>query len=92
VINHPGNYAGFSSNFSGDGFSGMRFRFHAVSEGQFDQWVGRIRAGGGALDRQGYLKLARPSANVPVARFASVTPGLFDAAANRCVAPGETCM
>lgn len=92
VINHPGNYTGFSSNFSGDGFSGMHFRFHAVSEGAFDQWVARVRAGGGKLDRQGYLGLAKPSANTPVMRFASVTPGLFDAAANRCVAPGETCM
>ena len=92
VVNRPGNFTGFSSNFSGEGFSGMHFRFHAVPERGFDGWVQRIRAGGGTLDRAGYLKLAKPSADTPVMRFAAVTPGLFDSAANRCVSPGETCM
>lgn len=92
VVNRPGNFTGFSSNFSGDGFSGMHFRFHAVPKQAFDGWVQRIRAGGGTLDRAGYTKLAKPSADTPIMRFAAVTPGLFDAAANRCVAPGETCM
>ena len=92
VVNRPGNFTGFASNFSGDGFSGMRFRFHAVPQRAFDGWVQRIRAGGGALDRSGYTRLAKPSSDTPVMRFAAVTPGLFDAAANRCVAAGETCM
>lgn len=92
VVNRPGNFTGFSSNFSGDGFSGMHFRFHAVSKRDFDGWVQRIRAGDGTLDRAGYIKLAKPTADTPIMRFAAVTPGLFDAAANRCVATGETCM
>lgn len=92
VVNRPGNFAGFSSNFSGDGFSGMRFRFHAVSPRAFDGWVRRIRSGGGRLDRIAYSKLAAPSANTPVMRFAGVTPRLFDAAANGCVAPRQMCM
>lgn len=92
VVNRPGDYAGFSSNFSGDGFSGMRFRFHAVSPRAFDGWIARARASGATLDRAGYLRLEKPGANVPAMRFASVAPGLFDAAADRCVAPGQTCM
>src|SRR3546814_14190438 len=28
VINRPGVYDGFSANYSGAGFSGMRFQFH----------------------------------------------------------------
>ncbi|WP_353204307.1 ubiquinol oxidase subunit II [Sphingomonas sp.] len=92
IVNRPGNFTGFSSNFSGEGFSGMHFRFHAVPAQDFDSWVRRIRTGGSTLDRARYLKLAKPSADTPVMRFAGVAPGLFDAAANRCVAPGETCM
>ena len=92
IVNRPGNFTGFSSNFSGEGFSGMHFRFHAVSQRNFDGWVARIQSGNSTLDRASYIKLAKPSADTPVMRFAAVTPGLFDAAANRCVAPGETCM
>ena len=32
VMNAAGNYEGFSSNYSGAGFSHMRFRFHGVSD------------------------------------------------------------
>jgi cytochrome o ubiquinol oxidase subunit 2 len=39
VINHPGVYEGFSANYSGAGFSGMRFKFRGMSDGDFEQWV-----------------------------------------------------
>ena len=29
-INQPGDYEGFSANYSGAGFSDMRFKFHGV--------------------------------------------------------------
>ncbi|MDU6239650.1 MAG: ubiquinol oxidase subunit II, partial [Bradyrhizobium sp.] len=32
VINKPGVYRGFSANYSGAGFSGMRFAFHGLSD------------------------------------------------------------
>lgn len=31
VINKPGEFEGFSANYSGAGFSGMRFKFHGLS-------------------------------------------------------------
>ena len=31
VINRPGDYDGFSANYSGAGFSDMRFKFHGMS-------------------------------------------------------------
>lgn len=92
VINKPGDYVGFSANYSGAGFSGMRFRFHGLSDADFGKWVQNARAKGGSLDRAAYLKLERPSENVPVQRFASVEPGLYDAALNMCVEPGKMCM
>lgn len=92
VANKPGNYAGFSSNFSGDGFSYMKFRFLAGSQSDFDAWVARVRASGAMLDRATYLKVAKPSMNHAPTFYSGVAPGLFDAAANNCTKPGQVCM
>ncbi len=92
VINEPGEYRGFSANYSGSGFSGMRFKFHGLPQSGFDQWVSQVKASGQSLDRDGYLRLEAPSENVPVMRFASVDSGLFSAIVNLCVEPGKMCM
>ncbi len=92
VINKPGNYEGFSANYSGAGFSNMRFRFHGLDDAGFNAWVARNKAAGVALSRANYLKLERPSEKVPVMRFGTVAPGLFNAVVNQCVRPGTTCM
>ena len=41
VINQPGVFDGFSANYSGEGFSGMRFKFHGMSSADFGRWVER---------------------------------------------------
>ena len=92
VINAPGNYAGFSSNYSGAGFSGMRFRFHGMDNAAFAAWIARNKAAPATLSRSTYLAIEKPTENVPVMRFAAVAPGLFDAVVNQCVAPGTTCL
>ncbi|VCU69710.1 Cytochrome bo(3) ubiquinol oxidase subunit 2 precursor [Pigmentiphaga humi] len=91
VINHPGVYEGFSANYSGAGFSQMRFKFHGLSQAGFDEWVQAGKAAGKTLDRAAYLQLEQPSAAVPVERYGSVDPGLYDAIVNRCVQPGSNC-
>jgi cytochrome o ubiquinol oxidase subunit 2 len=85
VINHAGDYEGFSANYSGAGFSDMRFRFHGMSQGDFTRWVQAARASTNTLDRAGYLQLERPSKREPVRRYASVAPGLYDAIIDRSV-------
>ncbi|HSV59456.1 MAG TPA: ubiquinol oxidase subunit II [Variovorax sp.] len=92
VINKAGEYEGFSANFSGDGFSHMRFKFHGLADADFDKWVANAKGAGGQLDRSGYLKLEKPSEREPVQRWASVSPDLFHAILNRCVEPGKMCM
>lgn len=92
VINKPGEFEGFSANYSGAGFSGMRFKFHGLSTGDFDKWVQTAKSGnGGQLTRDGYMQLEKPSERDPVRLFASVAPGLFDAIVNRCVEAGKMC-
>ena len=91
VINRPGVYQGFSANYSGDGFSNMRFSFHGLDQAGFDRWIAQAREGG-ALDRARYLELERPSEKVPVTRFGRIEPRLWDAIVGLCVEPGKMCM
>lgn len=100
VMNEPGQYVGFSANYSGAGFSNMRFPTHAVSEANFESWVSQVKAGdtvhgtgdSGALDRKSYLELEKPSEKVPAMHFASVAPDLYGAILDMCVEPGKMCM
>ena len=89
VINQPGDYEGFSANYSGAGFSGMRFKFHGMSAADFDA-LGAEGQGRAARrsSRDGYLQLEQPSEREPVRRYGTVAPGLYDAIVNRCVEPG----
>jgi len=92
VMNAPGTYQGFSANYSGAGFSGMRFTFLSGSDDDFSKWVAGVKAAGGTLNREAYLDLEKPSENVPVRRYGTVEPGLFNAILNMCVEPGKMCM
>jgi cytochrome o ubiquinol oxidase subunit 2 len=92
VMNKPGVYDGFSANYSGAGFSQMRFKYHGVSDADFAAWVAKTRAAGGELTRAGYLALEKPSAAEPVRRYGAVAPSLYQAVVNRCVDPDAVCM
>jgi cytochrome o ubiquinol oxidase subunit II len=73
-----GTYKGLSAQFSGDGFSDMRFDLVASPPGDFQAWVTATKGQGGTLDAGAYAALAQPSAAVKPATYADVTPGLFD--------------
>lgn len=92
VINKPGVYEGMSANYSGAGFSGMNFKFHGLDEAGFEKWIQTNRASGAVLNRATYTELEHPSQDVPVQRYATVAPDLYDAILNRCVQPGTVCM
>jgi cytochrome o ubiquinol oxidase subunit 2 len=71
VVNKAGTYEGFSANYSGAGFSHMRFAFRGVDEAGFEQWVAQARASGstrspclpatGKTEREGARRLLRPN-------------------------------
>ena len=91
VINQAGVYDGFSANYSGAGFSHMRFKFQGLSDVDFARWVDSNKASGTGLDRAGYLALERPSEKEPVRRYARVETGLYDAILNRCADGRKMC-
>jgi cytochrome o ubiquinol oxidase subunit 2 len=77
LAEHPGDYPGLSTNFSGDGFSDMRFVVHAVAPSEFSLWAERTRSQGPALDADAYSQLARAETNAKAQTFRSVDPDLF---------------
>ena len=77
VANEAGTYKGIASNYSGHGFSGMKFATHAVSDADFAAWVDKVKQAQGHLDSAQYAELVKPSQNVPVTYFSSAKPGVI---------------
>ncbi len=90
VLNKPGSSWGYSGNYTGAGYSDMRFQLHGVDRAGFDRWAAAVRRGG-RLGRADYIKLEQPREKVPVMHFSTVAPDLFDRVVNRCVEPGRPC-
>jgi cytochrome o ubiquinol oxidase subunit II len=78
IANEPGDYLGASTNFSGRGFSDMKFHTLATSEADFEAWVDKVRHTPAQLDAPTYGALAAPSEKNPVAYYSHVDGGLFD--------------
>ena len=73
----PGTYAGLSAQFSGDGFSDMRFDAVALAPADFADWLERARTQPGTLDAPALAALARPGVAASAAAFGQVAPNLF---------------
>ena len=77
LASEPGTYQGLSSNYSGDGFSGMTFNALALPQQGFDAWLARVKAAPQSLTGAAYGQLAEASENNPVSYYSQVPPGLF---------------
>lgn len=83
-----GSYHGLSSQYSGDGFSGMGFELYAMTDEAFSAWVAKAHTTGSVLDEKAYADLAKQSQNVQPTTYRDVTPNLFQAIASRKLPPG----
>jgi cytochrome o ubiquinol oxidase subunit 2 len=84
----PGTFAGLSSHYSGDGFSGMHFDVHAMPPDQFTAWVEATSKTGPTLDATSYTTLAQQSMDVAPFTFRSAAPDLFQQIVTQKLAPG----
>jgi cytochrome o ubiquinol oxidase subunit 2 len=78
LADRPGDYPGLSANFSGDGFSDMRFLVHAVPAAEFSNWRVRASVEGAVLNADTYSQLARAGVDTQMQTYRSVDPNLFD--------------
>ncbi|QWA12442.1 cytochrome o ubiquinol oxidase subunit II [Sodalis ligni] len=92
IANEPGAYNGISSNFSGRGFSGMKFTAIATPDQQgFDEWVQKVKSSPETLNTMdAYEQLAAPSEFHPVEYFSSVKPDLFDSVIGKFMGKGKS--
>jgi cytochrome o ubiquinol oxidase subunit 2 len=78
MADQPGSFDGLSAQFSGDGFSDMRFTVDATSPDAFAKWVGDAQHGDATLDEAGFKALTAPSSKVAPTTYHAVSAGLFD--------------
>ncbi|MGH6849831.1 MAG: ubiquinol oxidase subunit II [Methylocella sp.] len=76
-VDAPGTFHGLSSQYSGDGFSGMQFDVVAVPAERFAAWIEATRSTGPTLDPGSYAALAKQSMNTRPFTFRGVAAGLF---------------
>ena len=79
MASEPGTYIGASANFSGRGFSGMKFNAVAVSEEEYEQWIQEVRASPLVLDMRHYQTLAAASENAPISYYGWTDDDLYHA-------------
>lgn len=77
-----GTYPGISAQFSGPGFSDMRFTLVADSSEKFASWVADVRTRGGVLDSATFAQLARPTRGDGDLTYGTLADDPFDMVAH----------
>ncbi|KPH00577.1 ubiquinol oxidase subunit II [Pseudomonas sp. RIT-PI-q] len=77
IANRDAEMEGISANYSGAGFTGMKFKAISTSQENFDAWVSEVKKAPKQLEQAEYAALSKPSQNNPVELYSSVTPNLF---------------
>ncbi|WP_339044821.1 ubiquinol oxidase subunit II [Candidatus Zinderia endosymbiont of Aphrophora alni] len=79
VINKISNSEGFSSNYSGEGFSDMRFKFKGVNKEKFKNWINNIKKNNknSNLNLNSYKKLIKKSIKEPIHYYSKIDKNIF---------------
>ncbi|GGZ65010.1 ubiquinol oxidase subunit II [Paraglaciecola chathamensis] len=78
IANEAGEFDGISANYSGAGFTGMKFKAIAKdSEQDFEKWVSAVKHSPATLNDDSYAQLAKHSQNNPVSYYGSVDSQMF---------------
>lgn len=77
MATEPGKFNGLSANYSGEGFSQMKFIAEAVSEEDFSAWAADLKSSSLMLDHHTYEHLAEPSIAHKVEYYGRVEENLY---------------
>lgn len=83
----PGDYRGFSANYSGRGFSDMKFTVRVGSEEQFTQWVKKVKQSPEILSAKAYSQLTRQSIGDAPRYFSSADQNIFSTTIMKSMMP-----
>ena len=89
IASDVGTYSGTSANFSGAGFSGMKFVAKSVSQNEFLEWAYAMKSASSTLTYDEYTRLAQPSKNQPVSLYSQVADGLYDKIVMKFMTPDK---
>lgn len=78
IADEAGLYKGVSANFTGDGFSEMKFNVRAGTESEFSAWVKKAEKASTTLGLKQYQQLLKPSINNSTPVYALAEHDLFD--------------
>ena len=67
-----------SANYSGFGFSGMKFDTHSYNANDFDAWMEKVKSSGNPLSKEAYDSLVVKTKDHPVEYYSSVNPLMFN--------------
>ena len=82
-----GEYKGLSANYSGLGFSGMRFVAKASTQEEFDMWIDEVRYSPTTLTFEEYTLLAQKSKNNEASYYSAVDENLYGKIIMKYMAP-----
>lgn len=77
LATEKGVYTGISANYSGYGFSGMRFNVLAKDKAGYESWVSKVKGSSKSLDDETYNKLTIKSRDNKVEYFSNPDPLRF---------------
>lgn len=79
-LDRTGDYRGFSTEFSGPGFSWMNYKMKAVTPEAFDQWIAKAKASPQQMTWSRFEKFAEPTVNTGNiwTLYSHVDPDLFN--------------
>jgi len=82
-----GMYSGLSTNFSGNGFSGMNFKVKVVTAADYASWLNTVEKSPNHLTMTEYNKLTEHTENNPVQYFSHALPHLFSMSVIKYMGP-----
>lgn len=89
IANESGTYEGSSTNISGKGFAGMRFKAVASSETEFKEWLDAVKKSPNYLSYDEYSQLSKPSENHPVGYYAEADKELYNKIVMKYMGPAH---
>jgi cytochrome o ubiquinol oxidase subunit 2 len=77
ISDKTGTFQGVNINFSGEGYSEMKFKVHSETEADFNKWVASVKKSNKTLDMAALKVLKKPTIANPVELYGSIKPGMF---------------
>jgi cytochrome o ubiquinol oxidase subunit 2 len=77
VADKTGTFGGVNINFSGRGYSDMKFKVLSENEVDFNKWVTSVKQSDLKLDMTALAQLKKPSIANPVTHYGWVKPNMF---------------